>query len=1110
MAVALVPVLVEWGMSTFAAEVTAFALSVVASAVVAKLLAPKIPDNNAPLAGNNITVQPATNNKLPVIYGNSFTGGTIVDLSITSDNQTLYYVIALSEVTGNGTDSYTFGDILFGGRRCLFNGYTYTSLGITVASINNNQISYTGTLPSGIVLGSLLTFNNGTAPISYIVSGINTSSNVIQFTVTIDPTVAIGNTIYQFVNGTNTSLVYALQDVSTGQVSYIYTTENIRKGRTTTTTVTGSFLNIYLYSNGSNSGFNTSLSAIQVMQSTGLTYTWDNTKLMKNCCFAIVELTYNTTDGLTGFQQTQFQVINPRNSAGDVIFDYLTSPVYGASIPSSQVDSASIAALNTYCNQTITFNNSQGLALTQPRFKFNGVIDTVDTVLNNIQNISNCCDCLVKYNEIYGLWGVIVQSTSYTVAMDLNDSNMISSLSITSMDISNTYNIAECQFPDLTLNGSFNTSTINLSSVDPSLLYANEPANTQTIKLPLVNNDVQAQLLATRFLKQARLDLQVVCEVNYIGLELEAGDIVTITNANYGWTAKLFEIFKVEQNFASDGAITVSLTLQSYDPNVFADVSITQYTPPSNTGLGNPNVFGVIPAPTISNLKTNSAVPSFQVNITTSAQGIVQYANIYYSAYSNPTLSQLIFAGTTAIASSGSTYGNNTAIPATTISGIPAGNWYFFSQMVNQLATSDFSPASSVLAWTPFTFQFSQRYLSIAYATSATGTGFTYTRSGATYFGLANSGTSTVDSNPADYNWYLASPAFGTTNYLLFNNYGNNLIGFATGGANLAAGSGAFVPSDTNDYDPSVWEALPDGTNLIDLNQRSGQVIQTGTTVVGSGQIAVTNNQQGQVVASLAQLLNFGTGVTTKTSSVATLTIDIYGRVVGFTTPDSFYYSMTAYVASSGQTVFSVTRGSEYSVGNCWVFQNGLILNPSLYTDASGSVTLATGATANDIITIVSFASVSGSTGTYSTFSLNVVTLSNQANYTASGFTLVDGNELLFLNGTIVNAQDYNVSGQVISFIGNATGELLVYQWTNNNLGVPNGNPVSTDIYTIVGQSLYPFSYDPNAFNLWNNGALLLETTDYSVASGTYTLAQTPTTNLNILVQQTFSRTGAV
>jgi len=1110
MAVALVPVLVDWGMSTFAAEVTSFALSVVASAVVAKLLAPKIPDNNAPLSGNNITVQPATNNKLPVVYGTSYSGGTIVDLSITSDNQTLFYVMALSEVTGNGTDNFAFGDILFGGRRCLFNGYTYTSTGVTVASISNNQISYTGTLPGGITNGSLLTFNNGSAPISYVVSGINTTSKVIQFTVTIDPTVAIGNTIYQFVNGTNTSLVYALQDVSTGAVSYVYTTTNVQKGRTTTTTVTGSALNIYLYSNGSYSGFNTSSSAISVMQNSALTYQWDTSKTMSNCCFAIVELTYNTNFGLTGLQQMQFEVINPRNNAGDVIYDYLTSSVYGAAIPVGQIDTASITALNTYCNQTITFNNSQGLALTQPRFKFNGVIDTIDTVLNNVQNISNCCDCLIKYNEIYGLWSVIVQSTSYSVAMDLNDSNMVSSLSITSMDISNTYNIAECQFPDLTLNGSFNTSTINLATVEPSLLYANEPANIQTIKLPLVNNDVQAQLLATRFLKQARLDLQVVCEVNYIGLELEAGDIVTVTNTNYGWSAKLFQIFKAEQNFASDGAITVSLTLQEYDPNVFSDVSITQYTPPTNTGLGNPNAFGVIPAPTISNLQINAAVPSFQVNVTTSAQGIVQYANIYYSAYSNPSLSQLIFAGTTAIASSGSTYGNNTAIPAVTLGGIPAGNWYFFSQMVNQLSTSNFSPASSVLNWTPFTFQFSKRYLSVAYANDAIGTGFTFTRSGHSYFGLSNTNTSSVDATPGDYTWYLANPTFGTTNYLLWNNYGNNLIGFATGGANLAAGSGSFVPSDTTNYDPSKWQALPDGTNLIDLNQRSGQLIQTGTTVVGSGQIAVTNNQQGQVVASLSQLLNFGTGITTKTSSVATLTIDIYGRVVGFTTPDTFNYSMTAYTASSGQTVFSVTRGSEYNTGNCWVFQNGLILNPSLYTDASGSITLATGATAYDIITIVSFASVNSSTGTYNSFSVNTVTLSNQANYTASGFTIIDGNELLFLNGTVVNAQDYNISGQTISFIGNATGELIIYQWANNNLGVPNGNPISTDVYTIVGQTLYPFNYDPNAFNLWNNGALLLETTDYSVATGTYTLANAPTSTSNILVQQTFTRTGAV
>ena len=46
--------------------------------------------------------------------------------------------------------------------------------------------------------------------------------------------------------------------------------------------------------------------------------------------------------------------------------------------------------------------------------------------------------------------------------------------------------------------------------------------------------------------------------------------------------------------------------------------------------------------------------------------------------------------------------------------------------------------------------------------------------------------------------------------------------------------------------------------------------------------------------------------------------------------------------------------------------------------------------------------------------------------------------------------------------------------------------------------------------DLYNNGALLLETVDYTVTSGSYTLAQTPTSNLNILVEQTFTRNGAV
>jgi hypothetical protein len=1017
----LVPSLVASGFTLFAAQIIAFAISMVASSIISKAFAsdPVKPNANENTlnTGTNLQIAPATNNKLPVVYGNTFVGGTITDLSITSDNQDLYYVLSICEVTGGATpDTIAFGDIFYGGKLCVF-------------------------------------------------------------------------------DGTDQTKVVGLTDQSTG------TTDNTVSGH----------LYIYLYRNGSNTPVNSSSSAITVMQSSGLTFTWDDTKLMSDCAFAIVHLNYNQDANITNIQQTQFEVINSRNSAGDVLYDYLTNTRYGAAIPVGQIDTTSITALNTYCNQVITYTPYSGGSATQARFKMNGFVDTTKTIMQNIQDITNSCDCLLQYNEIYGVWSVIVQSPTYTVAMDINDSNMISSMNISTIDISNTYNIAQCQFPDITFNSAFNTTQIDLSVVAPALLYPNEPVNMQTIQLNLCNNNVQAQMLGNRFLKAARMDLQLNCTVGYIGLELNAGDIVTVTNVNYGWTAKLFRITKVIQKFGDDGEITVDLTMNNYDPTVFNDANITQFTPSANTGLPNPNIFGTVPTPTVSNGLVSAPVPSFQVNVTTSSAGITQYAEVWYSAFSPATIGQMFLAGTTAVQSNGTPYGNSVAMPAVVLTGIPAGNWYFYSRMVNSIAKSAFSSASTIFNWRPLTFQYASRYLSIAYATSATGTGFSSSpRGGKTYFGIYNLNNPVFSPTASDYTWYLGSTAFGTTNYLLHNNRTNNLVSFAVGAAEYSAGTAQFVPSDITTYDPTTWNALEDGYNIIDLNYRSGQLIQSGTTTVGTGEIAITNNPQGQVVASLAQLLTFAGGAYTKTSAVATLTIDIYGRVVGFAAPDDFYYTMTAFIASGGQTVFSVTRGARYVVGNCWVFRNGLLLDTTEYTDAASSVTLGTAAIAGDVVTIVSFASVNTSSVTYNSFARYTASLTSQATYTASGFTLVSGYELLFLNGTVVNAQDYNISGQDITFISAVTGNLQIIQWTANNLGVPNGTPVNIDAFTISGQSIYPFTFDPNAFNLWNNGSLLLATVDYSVATGTYTLSQTPTTNNAILVQQTFTRTGAV
>ena len=1014
---------------TAGAIATAMAINMVVAVIVSKAFANQNSfdtgtsgSSSSPNPGNSQQVPPATDNKLPVVYGSAYVGGTITDLSISSDNQQLYYVLSICEITstnsGQTPDTITFGNIYYGGKKVIFqsNGYTVASL----------------------------------------------------------------------------------LDESTGAYD---------------TSVNGR-IEIFLYSNGSNTPTNSSQSAISVMQTAGLTYTWDSSKLMSNCAFAIIHLSYSQSAGITGINQTKFQVTNSLTNTGDCIYDYLINTRYGCAISSTQIDTASLTALTTYSNGSFSYTNSSGGTSTQARFKFNGSLDTTRTVMQNLQDMSSCCDCLIKYTEITGLWGVVVQSPTYTVAMDINDSNMISAIQITPLDIANSYNIVECKFPDSLNQDAFNSTTFDLATIAPSLLYPNEPVNKVSLSFPLTNNSVTAQYLATRLLKSGREDLQVQVSVSFIGIQLDAGDVVTLTNSNYGWVAKLFRINKVIQAFNDDGSIAVQLNLTEYNPSVYDDTAITQFQPAPNTGIGSPTTFGSLTAPSIYSSSETANVPYIQIEAYTAPSGITQYMEIWYSAFSNPSTAQMVFAGTSEIQSNGNPYLPFTLIPPVTLTNIPSGNWYFFTRAVNSIASSAYSPASSLFSWRPRTFQYSQRYLSIAYADDAVGTGFSFSPRGKAYYGLFNQNNATPNPTVANYTWYLSSTAFNSTGaliYLLYTNRNDRRFSFSAGFAAYAGGGGAFVPTSTATYDPSIWAGLQDGTNIIDLDMRTGQITQTGTTSVGTGELSVINNQDGTLRAQLQEYLDFG-GPYTKTSSVALLTIDVYGRVVGFETPDDFNYTETVFTATSGQTVFSVTRASTYISGQCWVFSNGLLYDTSQYTDTGGStgtVTLGTGAIAGDIITIVSFRSSNSGTGVYASFSRNSATLTNQATYTASGFTLNTGFELLFLNGTIVNAEDYDISDQDITFTGNATGDLQIIQWTPNNLGVANGTPVNVDVYTIIGQTLYSFAFNINAFNLYGNGCLYKQGTDYTTSTNTYTLANTPTTNTNLLVQQTFARTGA-
>lgn len=1087
-------------LSGWAATAAAFAINMVASSILSKVFSNDSNLNNTGgdqlNPGSRLQIPPAGDNKIPVIYGAAYTGGTITDVSITSDYQNLYYCLALCEVTntenGGTPDTITFGNVYWGGKRVVFDGTNY-------------------------VVASLL-------------------------------------------------------DESTGLYDY---------------SVAGK-LEFYFYRNGSQNPTNTVWYAYgpQVMGNTNLVYQWNTTKLMSNCAFVIIKIRYSASANLTGIQQTKFQVTNSRYAPGDCFSDYLFSTRYGAAVPTANINSSSLTALNAYCNQSFTYTDYNGFPNTLPqRFRFDGVLDTQQPIMTNLQYMATCCDCLLRYNEITNTWGVVVQSPTYTVAMPLDDSNVIGSINVTPLDIASSFNIAEVKFPDSSTQDSFNSATFNLAVINPSLLYPNEPVNKQSISLPLVNNNVRAQYIANRFLEACREDLQIQLTIGYVGLQLEAGDIISLTNTNYGWSAKLFRISKVTENYGSDGTITATLMLTEYNSAVYDDKNITQFTPSPNTGLASPLTFGTIPTPVVTAYYPSAANPSFVIDITTSSAGIVDYVECWYSAYLSPTTAQRFFAGTSAIASDGNPYSPSTYLTIT-LTDIPAGNWYFFTRMVNGLGSSIYSSPSSVFQWRPTTFTYVNQYLVVAYGDDLVGTGISSSPTGKNYYGLYNSTSNTYSSTASNYTWYLAQPTFGTVNKLCYINRTGRKFSFGTAPAGYASSTAAYVPAST--FDNSLWSALPDGTNYIDLDVRTGQLTRTGTTTVGSGQIAITNNPDGTMIGSLAQFLNFG-GASTYTSSVASLTIDIYGRVVGIVPPDNFYYTSEDFTASAGQTVFTPTaRQAGYITGQDLVYRNGLLLDTTEYTESSTTVTMNTACVVGEFVAIVSFRSVAASatyedlgllyssgTGTttltytnlphqiinagdqltfsnsgtptqytvltinyvtkqivftaaftatagnvvyryrasgatYPSFSRWTATLTAASTYIPTTFQLVSGSELLYLNGTEVNDQDYDLVGNTINnFPSTATGNFTIIQFAPNNQGVPNGLPTAVSTFTINGTPVYSYSYTPQYFEIFANGCYYDQGVDYTTATGSYTLVPTPTNNTTVLVQQTYNASGA-
>ena len=214
-------------------------------------------------------------------------------------------------------------------------------------------------------------------------------------------------------------------------------------------------------------------------------------------------------------------------------------------------------------------------------FEINGLIDTSENVLSNINLLANSSGCFISWDPNIGQWSVILNTTSSSIK-SFNDSNILGEINVSGSGINEMYNSVSVVFPNKDTRDT--TDIINLE-IDSADRFPQELDNRLEISLPTVNDPVQAAHIASRELKQTRLDKIIEFRANYEANSIRAGDLIDVTNTVLDYTNKLFRVIQVDEEDTDDGNLLFSIVAQEYDPDVYTQTGLTYEYRSNFTGI---------------------------------------------------------------------------------------------------------------------------------------------------------------------------------------------------------------------------------------------------------------------------------------------------------------------------------------------------------------------------------------------------------------------------------------------------------------------------------------------------------------------------------------------
>lgn len=201
------------------------------------------------------------------------------------------------------------------------------------------------------------------------------------------------------------------------------------------------------------------------------------------------------------------------------------------------------------------------------RLEINGSLDTSKTVLSNVDLIAKNSQTFIAWDPSKGKWTFTInKAESLSGAREFDDTNIVGSINVTGSGIDSIYNAVRTEFAHVSLEGQTDQYYAEISE---SLRYDNESDNQLSMKLELINNPAQAAFLSNLEMKQSRLDKVITFSTDYSQSDVQAGELILVTNSVYGYSQKPFRVTEATEGETEDGTIIISIVALEYDSDVY-------------------------------------------------------------------------------------------------------------------------------------------------------------------------------------------------------------------------------------------------------------------------------------------------------------------------------------------------------------------------------------------------------------------------------------------------------------------------------------------------------------------------------------------------------------